>query len=47
MGNYKNPQEPCRCTDGIVYTPWITIKGKRVYKGKGKVFAFPCTRCVE
>lgn len=41
----SNPEPPCRCTDGIVYTPWITRNGKRVYKKGGGVFAFRCTRC--
>lgn len=45
MDSDKNPMG-CRCNDGIVYTPWITVKGIRVYAKKGKVFAFPCKRCV-
>lgn len=27
-----------------VYTPWITIKGRKIFRKNGKVFKFPDTR---
>lgn len=43
--NKRSKPSTCRCKNGLVYTPYITIKGVRVYKQDGGVFVFPCTLC--
>jgi len=35
----------CRCKNGLVYTPWITVRGKRIPHPKGGVYRFPCRYC--
>jgi hypothetical protein len=40
----KNHPKGCICVNGFVYTPFITVKGKRISKANG-VFKFRCTRC--
>ncbi|MEO8961250.1 MAG: hypothetical protein ABI325_05175, partial [Ginsengibacter sp.] len=44
MDSFKNPNPYCgRCTDGIVFTPYRTVKGKMLYRKNGKMWAFPCS----
>lgn len=33
-----------RDSDEFIFTPYITVKGKRVYAGSGKVFRIPLDR---
>lgn len=41
----KKKQKTCsgQCRDGIVFTPYITVKGKMIYHPKGGVYKFPCS----
>jgi hypothetical protein len=50
MTNVKNPdltlenqsqKTTCTSTGDLVYTPYITVKGKRIYHPTGGVFVFP------
>ena len=41
----ESRKKPCsRCCDGFIFTPFITVKGRRIYHPTG-VFKFPCPNC--
>lgn len=31
------------CKDGYIFRPYITIKGKRIYRKGGGMFKLPCS----